>query len=56
MKTLLRPRVAYVYADGPAASLEEASKNLVKLFDDNLMNSNPNKCYLIEKQLPRGVL
>lgn len=56
MKALFRPRVAYVYADGPVVSLEEASINLVKLFDDNLLNSNPNKCYLIEKHLPRGVL
>ena len=26
-------------------SLEEASKELFKWFDDNLMKSNPDKCY-----------
>ena len=28
-------------------NLEEASKKLIKSFDDNLMKSNPDKCHLL---------
>ena len=33
--------------NGLIKSLEEASKELFKWFDDNLMKSNPDKCHLL---------
>ena len=32
---------------GVITSLEKASKELFKWFDDNLMKSNPDKCHLL---------
>ena len=33
--------------DDLISSLEKSSKELLKWFDDNLMESNPDKCYLL---------
>ena len=33
--------------DDLISSLEKSSKDLLKWFDDNLMNRNPDKCHLL---------